>query len=301
MKKAVLIFISFLCLFSTIHARQTFTRQTYKYDVVIGTIFQNDAPYLREWIEYHKLLGVQHFYLYNNNSTDNYREVLNEYVKKGVVDLIDWPSKDNSWYNFSFFVQPKAFEDAIRRSKGVSQWIALIDTDEFILPVKENKIIKCLDLHFKNCVGVYISWQVFGTSGVSSLKKNELMIEKLVKKAPKMHYRNKFAKTIVRPEFAIGCDNPHFVLYKQGYRHVHGNGYGGGPANIFVDKIRINHYCCRDENFLYNIKIPRYQRFNRTPYEYVRKSYEEMAQDCNQVYDDLILRFVPALRKNMGL
>ena len=61
------------------------------YGLVICAIFKNEVPYMREWIEYHLHVGVEHFYLYNNNSTDGYLDVLQPYVEKGVVTLTEWP------------------------------------------------------------------------------------------------------------------------------------------------------------------------------------------------------------------
>jgi len=42
----------------------------------ICTIFKNEARYLREWIEFHRLVGVDHFYLYENRSEDDFAPVL---------------------------------------------------------------------------------------------------------------------------------------------------------------------------------------------------------------------------------
>ena len=42
----------------------------------VVAIAKNEAPYIKEWIEYHKLVGVERFYFYDNGSTDNTREVL---------------------------------------------------------------------------------------------------------------------------------------------------------------------------------------------------------------------------------
>lgn len=62
-----------------------------QYKVSVCAIFKNEAPYLREWIEFNHIVGVDHFFLYNNNSEDNYEEIIEPYVKKGIVTLIQWP------------------------------------------------------------------------------------------------------------------------------------------------------------------------------------------------------------------
>ena len=48
------------------------------------TIYRDDAAYLAEWIEFHRLMGVERFFLYDNGSTDNHREVLAGYLAEGV-------------------------------------------------------------------------------------------------------------------------------------------------------------------------------------------------------------------------
>ena len=44
-------------------------------------IVKNEAPYLPEWIEFYKLVGVEKFYIYDNDSTDNTKEVLKPYIE----------------------------------------------------------------------------------------------------------------------------------------------------------------------------------------------------------------------------
>jgi len=36
----------------------------------ICAIFKDEAPYLPEWIEFHRLVGVERFFLYDNGSGD---------------------------------------------------------------------------------------------------------------------------------------------------------------------------------------------------------------------------------------
>lgn len=48
-------------------------------------IFKDEAPYLEEWIEYHRLVGVDRFYLYDNNSSDDYMDRIRRYVDEGIA------------------------------------------------------------------------------------------------------------------------------------------------------------------------------------------------------------------------
>lgn len=303
MKPLMVFFLTTHLFFSTICSRSFTNERNYIFDVALVAIFQDESRFLKEWIEFHKLVGVQHFYLYNNNSTDNYQEVLSEYVKSGLVDLIEWPSENNSWKNFCYKIQPGAYWDAVQRALGVARWLVIIDTDEFLFPVQEWTISSCLKRHFKSAVGVYVNWQLYGTSGVYAVAENELMIEKLVMKAPTNYPRNSNCKTIVRPEYVSRCTNPHYIEYKRGYGHVLANGASPKKSmpGIYIDKIRINHYWTRDENFFYNQKIPRYQTFNHGDYNKIKANFENENRTLNQVYDDAVFRFVPELKRILRL
>src|ERR1700677_829122 len=59
-----------------------------RYNFSVCAIFKNEATYLREWLEYNLLIGVDHIYLYNNGSTDDSLIVLEPYVKNGTVTVI---------------------------------------------------------------------------------------------------------------------------------------------------------------------------------------------------------------------
>jgi hypothetical protein len=43
-----------------------------RYELTACLKFKNAARFLPEWIEFHQMVGFEHFYLYNNNSTDDY-------------------------------------------------------------------------------------------------------------------------------------------------------------------------------------------------------------------------------------
>ena len=59
--------------------------------LALCTIFQDEARYLREWIEFHRLQGVEHFFLYDNRSHDEPGRVLKPWLDAGVVTLRQWP------------------------------------------------------------------------------------------------------------------------------------------------------------------------------------------------------------------
>lgn len=265
----------------------------YKYDLSICMIFQNDAPYLKEWIEFHRLVGAQHFFLYNNLSTDHYLEVLTPYVEEGIVELIDWPYPSGIMKEF-FDVQDAAYQDAINRTTGESKWLAIIDSDEFLFPVKKDNLVDFLSKYEKksHIGGLCVSWVIFGTSNVAKIPDDKLLIETLL--YSKGEGGPNF-KSIVRPERVLHVGkNPHYCVYKEGFHHCAPNKKEPRPPYKEIDKIRINHYWSRDEWYLNNVKIPRREIWG-TPAE----TSAHWGKITNEKYDPSILRFVKPLRQKI--
>ena len=66
-----------------------------RYYLSVLAVFRNESHIMKEWICHYIMEGVDHFYLLNNFSTDNYTTVLKEfehcvrilYIRKyGMVD-----------------------------------------------------------------------------------------------------------------------------------------------------------------------------------------------------------------------
>ena len=76
-----------------------------------------------EWLEFHRLLGVERFYMYNNRSTDDHLEVLAPYIDEGTVVWHDWPM---------FPGQRECYEQCLADHGHETRWMAFIDLDEFL-------------------------------------------------------------------------------------------------------------------------------------------------------------------------
>lgn len=61
---------------------------TAPYKLSVCTMIYNEARYIEEWLAYHLLLKVDHFYIYNDGSSDNITEVLEPYIKLGMPNVI---------------------------------------------------------------------------------------------------------------------------------------------------------------------------------------------------------------------
>lgn len=258
----------------------------YVYELSVCAIFNDDARFLEEWIDYHKHVGVEHFYLFNNRSQDNYQQVLQPYMDQGEVTLIDWPFDFTNGQDWNW-VQTQAYVAAINFSKGVSRWLAIIDTDEFIVPVQKQTIPEVLK-KFVAAPAVGVNWMMYGSSDVYEVLPGERMTYRLLMRAEDNWSEHKHIKSIVQPEWTIDCQNPHCCKYIWGdcintdWQKV------DGPLSPYVcaNQLRINHYWTRDKKFMYEQKIPRRYKMYKDTGEWIVAS----DQMHNVVYDDIMLR-----------
>lgn len=269
-------------------------------EIALTSLFRDEADYLEEWIEFHRLIGVSHFYLYNNLSQDHYLEVLEPYITSGVVELFDVPFESNNYNDGARthnFVQVCCYNHAISLAKHNNTWLAIIDSDEFICPAKDLSLSKTLE-RYSYAGGVVVYWQMYGTSNVWDLEPHELMIEKLLLKAPNDGHHTQF-KSIVRPEYAK-CQDPHYTTVgkKRLVIPTHQNFSHTRKFNAHpVDILRINHYHFRTESFYWNQKRPRRAQWGDNP------SPEEARARIdyhNSEYDPSMLPFVDELKRRLN-
>lgn len=253
MERKVNLLLCFLLLFSSLCG----------YELSVAAIFKNEGPYLKEWIEYHRMVGVEHFWLYNDQSEDEGLSILQPYIQEGVVEVIDWPVSD-----LAAFIarQNEAYSDALKKAKGKTAWLALIDLDEFMLPMRDRTITECLYTRFPHAAAVFMNWRLFGTGGVTTTQ-GEPILFRLKACSERAHSRNCIGKSIVRPECISLEDtwSPHFCVLKEGSYYFDGDGtpvrreglemkFDGLNHDAFI---RLNHYAYRDEAFFHQIKLPR--------------------------------------------
>ena len=183
--------------------------------------------HLLENINYHRKIGFQHFFIYDNNSNPSIS------INAKDVTVIKWAdSKLGS--------QGRAYEDCIRKNQDW-EWIAFIDTDEFIVLKKHNDI-KDLLKQYNQFGGLGVQWKCFGSSGHT--KKQESIISNYTHASETNDDRH--IKSIVKPKHTIKPnDNPHSFLFKNGKYCVNENKVKvSGPYNrpYTYNLIQLNHY-----------------------------------------------------------
>lgn len=271
----------------------TIKLHSYQYDLSVCTIFRDDARFLKEWIEYHKLVGVQHFYLFDNLSEDDFQNVLEPFINAGDVTLIPWPLASNDLYSWNR-VQCLSIEKGIELAAGISKWLAIIDTDEFMVPVGYRNLHDLLK-EYEEFGGLGVNWMTFGTSHVERIPDNRLMIETLLLRAKDGDPSHHMIKSIIQPDKVLfPVDSPHYFRFKEGFWCVDSNFDFISRAQTKTyqfDKVRLHHYRFRDKDFFYNVKIARQSKYICADLAI------QLEASCNEVYDDTMLQFVPCLLK----
>lgn len=208
--------------------------------ISIGAIFKNEAPYILEWIAFHRLIGVDKFFIFDNNSNDGTTEILAALHKVGIVQHTLFPGQA---------MQIPAYREILRLHKNDAGWIAFIDADEFIMPTSGKTFLPDFLNALPDDVGaVALNWAVYGSSGRREPGKGPVL-ERFTKRGYPGGV-NGFYKTILRPS---SCDegvcNPHHFPLKKGFRYVHadrspvlaGEHFGISKAIIW-DYFKLNHY-----------------------------------------------------------
>lgn len=130
-------------------------RRRFRHELAVCAIFRNEAAYMDEWLSLHHAVGVDHFYLYDNRSTDNFRDVLAPWIGRGLVTLADWPDPGG---------QVGAYNDCIRRFRMEARWIAFLDLDEFLFSPGTRDLRRAL-ARYKGAAAIFVYWHLFGSNG----------------------------------------------------------------------------------------------------------------------------------------
>jgi len=290
------------------------------YRLAMAALFRDEARFLKEWIEYHLMLGVEHFYLTNHLSKDNYMEVLQPYIDRGLVTLAHETRECTHIFRSYKTIQDETYQKALKRAeKEKVEWLLILDIDEFLVPPKNCKDLQTLMQCYEPYAAVAFHWKTFGTSNVEKVGSDELLTEKLTRCASDdsgvrvqsrkllaaAYMQNQGIKCAMRPRYVTTMKSAHFPLLKPGFLIVNSEKTYIKPFH-YVYPIgkgpRVHHYYMRDKDFLNNVKIPRALKFTKG-HNWGRflKNLSKQEEMLNAKEDRAIFSFLPQLRRRMRL
>lgn len=218
--------------------------QTATYEFAIAGIFKNEAPFLDEWLTFHHGIGATQFYLYNNNSTDDYKIVLQPWIDRGLVTLTDWPAQPG---------QRSAYMHCIRKRWREAKWIAFIDLDEFLFSPRQVDIIPILRAHL-DMFALYVYSLNFGSSGYEK-RPSIPVVEAYTQREPLAATDS--GKSIVNPRYVRNVPNSHcFALWtgqSMDINRLPASSPGArkpSDGRPVYDMLRVHHYWSRSNQDL---------------------------------------------------
>jgi len=211
-----------------------YLRRRWPVELAACAIFRDEACYLPEWVEFHRTRGIQRFYLYENNSTDDWRRALEPY--RDFVELHRWPQHPGQF---------SAYADCLRHHRWDTRWLAFIDIDEFLFSPTGQSLTGVLD-SFRRVPGVVANWRVYGPNGHDTPPDGPV-VENYPVAEPDGNPLNQHVKSIVFPAMtSTRVQNPHNFLHyglAVGEDHQPVNSSVRNPPTARL--LRINHYITR--------------------------------------------------------
>ncbi len=262
-----------------------------KYILSIVVIVKNEGAYLREWLLYHKLAGVSHIYLYDNESTDDTAAIAKSFAEEGFVTYTFMPGRSR---------QMPAYNDALRRFGRENRYMAFIDADEFLFsPENEEPLAVTVDRLFKKypkASGLAVNWAMFGSSGYEKKPESGGVLGNFIYRAKAGRPGTDCVKTIVKPEAVVSYDHPHFPIYMLGAFSVDETGKkveGWSNPGAEPVKLRVNHYFTKSrEEWVIRRSGGMADRddlnVQRTMEEFVRHDNNDILDDSMRVYAERI-------------
>ncbi|KAF6165364.1 hypothetical protein GIB67_018808 [Kingdonia uniflora] len=196
------------------------------HEMCICTMVRNQARFLREWVMYHARIGVERWFIYDNNSDDAIDEVIESLEESGEGNNITrymWP-----WIK----TQEAGFSHCALQARDSCKWVGFIDVDEFIhLPsaLSLHDVLRNQSSGFDKVGELRTGCHSFGPSGLKRVPAQGVTVGYNCRlNSPERH------KSIVRPE----------VLNSTLINVVHHFHVRDGIDYINVDRslMVINHY-----------------------------------------------------------
>ena len=273
-------------------------------NVIVGCM-KNEAPYIVEWVAYHRAMGVDNFLIYTNGCEDGTSEILDRLQEMGILQHRNndgWKGNSPQQYALNQALKEPVIKNA--------DWIIHIDVDEFMNVRCGNGTLQDFFDRVPDATNVAMTWRLFGHNNVTRLA-DEFVIDQFdtcaPKFCPKPHTVWGF-KTMFRNIGAyekISCHRPNKLdeAFKDKVKWVNGsgadmtheakdNGWRNSKKSIGYDLLQLNHYALRSaESFLIKRQRGRALHVDRS----IGLNYW-IRMDWSDFKDITIKRNIPRLR-----
>lgn len=199
----------------------------------IAVIARGEAPYVWEWAKYHLGMGVDHIYYYDNDPNPAAASLLSHTFFKYVTVLSF--KGDTQQTNMTMH--------ALNTFRHATRWLAFIDVDEFLVPLKTDNLKLFLE-PYERYSAVCPHWRIFGSNGRKSFEPIPV-IERFTKRAREV---DRHIKSIVDPTRTFRWVTVHKYTHCSPAVDEHSNPIPeteSRPEPATADLIQLNHYATK--------------------------------------------------------
>lgn len=268
----------------------------YKYDISILAVFKNEESFLQEWVDHYLNRNIDHIFLLNDNSADSSAEIINRYIDKNKITLLNVENTtDEIGINWrQQYLYNKYYSYVLKQTK----WIGIFDLDEFCYSPHTTdlkNIIKEYDN--SNIQELIVDWYWFGSNGYLKQPKNIIdsfilrskYLSKIISKDTSIssmgyHYDwccKSFAKT--KNISSLRHHYNKFKIYNKEDYVSHGKNKNFSMNLSDLDLMYINHYVGSKDYYFLN-KVTRGSCNNSTVISSNKKKLYDMI-NLNEVVD----------------
>jgi Glycosyltransferase family 92 len=261
-----------------------------KFGLSILAIVRNEGRYLLEWVAFHRVVGVEHFFIYDNESTDETTDVLLALERAGIVTRIAWTNEEAARIDPTVGPQLPAYKDFLHY-KDRTQWVAVVDADEFIVPNGMQSIQALLSV-FPGAAALGINWRVFGSGGQTTYR-DEPVTRRFLQRAPDTFSVNRHVKSITRTD-TLRSLGIHMAELREGVAvDTYGNEIDPACAGIHANPggglAQVNHYVVKSSEEWTAKKLRGRAGWGPTDAERFRREEVFRHHDRNDVTDGAAL------------
>jgi len=254
------------------------------YQVSVLAMFKNESMIIKDWIEHYLREGVEHFYLIDNGSTDDYYEKIKVYDK--YITLTKDPTRLIK--GTQTFLFNKIYLEIIKKE---TKWIIICDIDEYIYARnKYNQIIDVLNDFPFNVEKIWLPWKNFGSNGHKNQPSN--IIKSFTKRKEGFTNNHGLGKIICRTanlDEILTCGHivrltKNNIMYNSNCYHL--DNYIFDEDNCKKLNLHLNHYMLLSEEYYIKVKSIRGGGESGLTIKYDLNSFYNFDKNYNNINDN---------------
>jgi len=214
-----------------------------QYYLSVGAMFKNESHSIKEWIRHYLHHGVEHFYLINDNSSDNFMEYIQEYIDQKIITLFN--------VNEPYYLgrQRNLYNRHILPFIKETKWLLMVDMDEYVWSKMDVKLPNVLKI-CENLGQIQIKQHIFGSNGHISQPK--FLVKSFTKRIRDNSTDGKL-KYLVNTSYDFSSLNIHHANFSDENLMTDASKFMLINPEYFI----MNHYCCQSVEFWNDIKCTR--------------------------------------------